>query len=128
MILVDAVREASASLTAELYNLVGCVYNAEEAEKIQLGLTKYLLETASQVMVNNYNRFADGRSLFYLSHSNCQDEVTAYERNIPSDIEDDYEDDDDDDEDDEDLEDTRLEDEAENDDDNDDDFETEDAN
>jgi len=111
-VLVQGIRELSADVTASLYQLVGCVYNEEDAEKMQLGLTKYLLESASQIMVNNYNRFADGRSLFYLASRSLPDDVEEYDRQFASDIEDGDADDDDDSEDSEDLAETEAADEA----------------
>lgn len=115
--LVNAIQGLSQHSATALYEITGSIYNAQESETLELGLTKYLLEAASQIMINNYNRFADGRSLFYLSKSNVEDEIVEYERNIPSDAEaDNCEDEDEDDNDEsEDLEDTRAADEAESD-------------
>lgn len=83
--LVDAVRDLANTATCDLFAITGCVRNAADAQSVRQGLTKHLLEAASCIMANNYNRFVDGSNVFLLATQNIPDEVDEYEPMIEMD-------------------------------------------
>jgi hypothetical protein len=111
VVLLNQVQDLAAETTARLYELVSAVYVEEEAAALELGLTQEMLESISQIMINNYNRFRDGASLFHRATRTRPNYVAPYEREQESDR------------DDEDLDETEAADNAETD---DDDVETDD--